>query len=250
MPRKTFPRKETIQPTMSVEQAIPLIQRQIERLGAITSLPFNHPAIDAWESTTVNILNAVYGQPNGELHQNTKEVRYAESGEPMYVGMSDAEIQRQHVLVQEKRKALLKAYLEQLEILAPVALSSSSAPIEAPEIQIVKLICRRFHIVERQLTRRHENRHTLEIRDEYDVQDLLHALLRLHFDDVRPEEWTPSYAGGSSRMDFLLKKERLVIEAKMTRSNLTERQVSEQLIVDIARYRSHPDCQDFGVLRL
>jgi REase_DpnII-MboI len=35
----------------------------------------------------------------------------------------------------------------------------------------------------------------------------------------------------------------MVIEAKMTRSNLTERQVSEQLIVDIARYRSHPDCK-------
>jgi hypothetical protein len=24
------------------------------------------------------------------------------------------------------------------------------------------------------------------------------------FDDIRPEEYTPSYAGGSSRIDFLL----------------------------------------------
>jgi hypothetical protein len=75
------------------------------------------------------------------------------------------------------------------------------------------------------------------------VQDLLQALLRLHFDDVRPEEWTPSYAGGASRMDFLLKNEQVVIEAKMVRSSLGERQIGEQLIVDAARYRAHPDCK-------
>jgi hypothetical protein len=97
-------------------------------------------------------------------------------------------------------------------------------------------------VIARQLTRRHDNRETLEIRDEYDVQDLLHALLRLHFDDVRPEEWTPSYAGGASRMDFLLKNEKLVVETKMTRSGLGDKQVGEQLIVDVVRYKEHPDC--------
>ena len=56
-----------------------------------------------------------------------------------------------------------------------------------------------------------------EIKDEYDVQDLLNALLRLNFDDVRPEEYTPSYAGSSTRVDFLLKKEKIVIEVKKTR---------------------------------
>jgi hypothetical protein len=49
---------------------------------------------------------------------------------------------------------------------------------------------------------RHDGRPTLGVGDEYDVQDLLHALLRLFFDDIRPEERTPSYAGESTRMDF------------------------------------------------
>jgi REase_DpnII-MboI len=52
------------------------------------------------------------------------------------------------------------------------------------------------------------------MKDEYDVQDSLHALLKLHFDDVRREEWTPSYAGSQSRMDFLLKREKIVVETK------------------------------------
>ena len=80
------------------------------------------------------------------------------------------------------------------------------------------------------------------MEDEYDVQDLLHALLTLEHDDIRPEVWTPSYAA-SSRMDFLLKFEQIVIEAKKTRSGFEARELGEQLIVDIQKYKQHPDCR-------
>jgi hypothetical protein len=59
-------------------------------------------------------------------------------------------------------------------------------------------------------------RPTLTINDEYDVQDLMRAILAIEFDDIRPEEWSPSYAGGSKRMDFLLKEESIVVEVKKT----------------------------------
>ena len=75
---------------------------------------------------------------------------------------------------------------------------------------VINIIFHKFHDVADQLTDRHDNRNSLHINDEYDVQDLLHALLTLYFDDIRPEEWTPSYAGSSSRMDFLLKQEKIV----------------------------------------
>ena len=101
----------------------------------------------------------------------------------------------------------------------------------------------RFHRVARQVRHRHDNRPTLNVEDEYDVQDLLHALLLLHFDDVRTEEWTPSYAGGASRMDFLLKNEQIVVEVKRSRPTLKAKEVGEQLIVDIERYHTHPDCK-------
>jgi hypothetical protein len=93
------------------------------------------------------------------------------------------------------------------------------------------------------LKARHDGRSTLEITDEYDVQDLFTAMLKLHFDDVRPEEWTPSYAGNSSRIDFLLKEFGLAIEVKMTRKNLDQKELTNQLAVDILRYQSHPDCK-------
>lgn len=79
---------------------------------------------------------------------------------------------------------------------------------------ILERMFMRFYKIARQLRNRHDNRQTLSIEDEYDVQDLLHALLHLYFDDIRPEEWTPSYAGKSARVDFLLKNEKTVIEVK------------------------------------
>jgi hypothetical protein len=101
----------------------------------------------------------------------------------------------------------------------------------------------KFHEISRQLRHRYNDRETLNITDEYDVQDLLHALLRLDFEDIRPEEWSPSYAGKSSRMDFLLKDFKIVIEVKKTRSGLGAKELGGQLIEDIARYKTHPDCE-------
>ncbi len=105
----------------------------------------------------------------------------------------------------------------------------------------VERILHRFHDVAKQLRHRHLARPTLELTDEYDVQDLVHALLLVNFDDVRPEETTPSYAGGSSRMDFLLKQEQVVIETKMTRHGHNAKKIADELLIDIARYRAHTD---------
>lgn len=104
-------------------------------------------------------------------------------------------------------------------------------------------IFKRFHIVARQLRDRYESRLTLDIKDEYDVQDLLHSLLQIFYEDIRPEEWTPSYAGSTSRMDFLLKDEQVVVEVKKTGDKLRDKQIGSQLIDDIARYGEHPDCR-------
>ena len=103
-------------------------------------------------------------------------------------------------------------------------------------------IIEKFHLVARQLRDRYDSRETLDVSDEYDVQDLFHALLYINFDDIRAEEWTPSYAGKCARQDFLLKEENIVIEIKKTRHGLSSKEIGDQLIIDIARYKSHPNC--------
>ena len=109
-------------------------------------------------------------------------------------------------------------------------------------LRFVERICRGFGEFLVPLAQRQHGRPPIVPEDEYDVQDFLHGVLRVFFDDVRPEDFAPERAGGRSRIDFVLKTERIVVEAKMTRPSLGASKVGAQLIVDIERYRSHPDC--------
>lgn len=148
-------------------------------------------------------------------------------------------VQAHHVLNYMMRAIeLRKLRLENQSLREALA---SDTPVDS--IQVLNDVCSRFHTVARQLRNRYNKRATLEITDEYDVQNLLHAVLRIFFDDVRTEEWTPSYAGGSARVDFLLKKPQIIIEVKKSRPTFGAKELGEQLIVDIARYRPHPDCK-------
>lgn len=128
----------------------------------------------------------------------------------------------------------------------PLALKAAASAAKAKGVKdpdFVLTLAERLHGVVRQLRARREDRPTLDVTDEYDVQDLFHALLSIHFDDVRKEEWAPSYAGAGSRMDFLLPEIEAVVETKMTRRGLEAKQLGEQLIIDIEKYKKHPACR-------
>ncbi len=154
-------------------------------------------------------------------------------GTPSYRGVENVRGVANAVLARVKRSS---SSLKSAQI-------SARTPSSPERIEVLFRIGERFHLVAKQLRNRRESRSTLDVSDEYDVQDLFHALLRIPFDDVRPEEWTPSYAGGSSRMDFLLPEIEAVVEIKKSRPGLSARELGEQLIVDIAKYNQHPSCR-------
>ena len=110
----------------------------------------------------------------------------------------------------------------------------------------VDLLCNRFHAVVNQLNqlkRAQKSPARSSVRSEYDVQELLHALLWIFFTDVRREDPVPQRAGASSRTDFVLKKEGIIVEVKKTRSTLRDNEVGKELIVDIERYKARNDCK-------
>lgn len=84
---------------------------------------------------------------------------------------------------------------------------------------------------------------TLAFDNEYDLQTLLHVLLRPWIKDIRPEEPTPSLAGRSTRMDLLLAKHKVVIELKYVRDPGHGRSLGQEIIVDVAHYKKHQDCE-------
>jgi DpnII restriction endonuclease len=66
-------------------------------------------------------------------------------------------------------------------------------------------------------------------------------MLRIFFDDIRAEEWTPSYAGSGSRIDFVLPEARLAVELKHSRASMSAKSLGEELLVDAQKYATHKD---------
>ncbi len=125
----------------------------------------------------------------------------------------------------------------------PVAAATAQGPRKPENIHelllvLVKNLRRAMH----PLTHRRKGSVALSFETEYDVQDLLHALLRPWVTDIRPEEFTPSYAGSSTRMDFLLPAHKLVLEMKFVRDTHHASKIGDELIIDIEHYRRHPQC--------
>ena len=124
---------------------------------------------------------------------------------------------------------------------------SASAPGDssshaANPLDLCRRLCHRFHAIARQLRLRGEYRATVAIEDETDVQDLLHALLRVQFDDIGTDEWTPRYSNDTPRTTFLLDHDALAVVVKKTRAGLSAKDLAEQLRLDIERYRTRERC--------
>jgi hypothetical protein len=126
---------------------------------------------------------------------------------------------------------------------APAAPVAGTAATMADAVGLLRKIGNRFHAVARQLRLRHEGRPTLEVEDEYDAQDVVHALLCLEFDEIRRETWQPGYAGGSPHTYFVAPRDRIVIEVKKTRQGVGAKEIAGQLEHDTQYYWTHPDCQ-------
>lgn len=80
------------------------------------------------------------------------------------------------------------------------------------------------------------------MEDDYDLQDLLCALLKVEFDEVGLEEWTPPYTGGAPRTGFLLHEDRIAVVAKKTRPALTVKELCDQVAADSSHYAARDKC--------
>jgi len=107
--------------------------------------------------------------------------------------------------------------------------------------ELLRIVIRGIPRAMQPLIHRRKGSTPLSFFSEYDIQDLLHSLLRPWISDIRPEEFCPSYAGSNARMDFLLPVHKLVIETKRIRDKAHASKVGDELIIDIEHYRKHQD---------
>jgi hypothetical protein len=119
--------------------------------------------------------------------------------------------------------------------------SVSFARSKMDSVDVILELAQRMADVAREFKRRHANRVGFELSDEYDYQDMLRGLLRIFFDDVRPEDAVPQVAGAASRVDFILPEVGVAIELKASRPSLDASKIGEELVVDTRRYQAHKD---------
>ena len=221
---------------MEQKKAIELLKELIVAGRKIDS--FNDGQRERWQLDCRAVLERVFGSDSRQLreymgvHWTPRVISQDQDKNREY-----KEVARRNGL--RRSMTILEASLNEVEQFWELDQAGRSID----PFRVIERLCNRFHACVRQLRDRHDNRPTLDVNDEYDVQDLIHAMLLLDFDDVRPEEWTPSYAGAAARMDFLLKREKIVLEVKRTRKGLNAKEIGEQLIVDCQRYKGHPDCK-------
>lgn len=115
------------------------------------------------------------------------------------------------------------------------------SPVEAAFTRI-HVIANRFHAVARQLRLRRDYRTTLEVEDQYDVQDLFGSLLKIDFEEVGSDEWMPGYGGFSSQNTFFVAQGQLALILKKTRPGWGPRDLQAELTIDIERYAAYPEC--------
>jgi hypothetical protein len=115
------------------------------------------------------------------------------------------------------------------------------SPTRAASLDVLEPLLRRVPHMARQLRDRQQSRPTLHVQDVLDLQDLVRAVLALHFDNVYPECRTPAYAAGT-RIDYLLEPAQVAVCCKLTCAGLTEKDLLAQLTEDGAYYERRGSC--------
>jgi hypothetical protein len=115
------------------------------------------------------------------------------------------------------------------------------SPADAGALATLEDLLRHLPCCIRQLRSRHGVRPPFRVEDEHDLEDLLRALLPLHFDPVRPLSRTPRYAL-DTRTDFLLPSAGIALAVKRTSLEVREGQLHNQLQEDVAFYERQQPC--------
>lgn len=216
-------------------QKIDKLSSVCNEIGQLIKLKYGNNDVQLWTIVTKDLLREFFGKECADEFV-ALEVK------PFFMAVGNESVdnfQESYQKTLQKQQAYLCAKIKYLKDFGEDTFVQD-APLDSNTVLTqLELLMNRFYLVVKQLRQRHDNRSTLDVEDEYDVQDLFHALLKLFFDDVRQEEWTPSYAGSSCRIDFFLDDFEIAIEIKMTRKGLGNKEASEQLAIDKDHYRSH-----------
>lgn len=224
---------------MDIEKKIKLLEKVLEKSSEVKIELNGDPTFQSWRNLTQRNLIKVFGEDSFEV----KEFKKLDFCYNPQITVGGTDYTNYHLSCFradfETIKENIENYIEDLK--EDMVDDEEIRNIEHDPIEDVENIFNKFHELVKIFENRSRNKPPLIIEDEYDVQYLLFALLRLYFDDIIDEESVPTQGGTRSFIDFLLKDESIAIETKITSPTLRNNKLTKQLNDDIGKYSQHPE---------
>ena len=171
--------------------------------------------------------------------EEVKEVRIVHTVEPQRVHAEryDAEMRSRRVNVIGFNRRLLP-FSNGEDMTFPLLFEGVSDREHSFDILLVERVCRRLPQAVRILTnRQRKGKASFEISDEYDVQDVLHGILRAYLKYSVQEDPIPKSAGTrSARADISIQDLGVLIEVKYARGPDDQRRIFEEFSQDLVLY--------------
>ncbi len=150
-----------------------------------------------------------------------------------------------HVQIQQDYRDGLKRTITELDsVVEQIELKLQHAGVTrmtaSAEIELVLQLCSRLNHSAKVLNRRRSNKQPFEVVDEYDVQDLLKAVLRAYFKYSVSEDPISKVANVSSRADFAIEDLGVIIEAKYVHSPNEQSRIVREFAEDLLLYSKCP----------
>lgn len=104
--------------------------------------------------------------------------------------------------------------------------------------EVVRDVLNNFsNAIQKIISGRRLNHPDFKIEDEYDVQDISYVILKSIFPNLREEDPIPKVGAKSTKIDLILREEKILIEVKMIKvKDSNETHFIEQLKVDFESY--------------
>lgn len=120
---------------------------------------------------------------------------------------------------------------------------ATSSTYRKDQLAILYKAIEKFTSASKSLTERRKGKPTIPIDDEYDMQDILHVILKPHFPSIKIEEVVSGKDSGRFlKIDFVLSKIKVAIECKCIRDKTHAKNLSKEINDDIQTYNEHQDC--------
>lgn len=205
----------------------------------LTFQELKRSVIDPWNAERpFSVSGVIVRSPD-----SVSEIRIVQTQQPMqrYADEHDARARARNIVdMATNRRELV--FSKGVEHTFELLFSGDDKAAPEPDAAMVERICARLPQTARVLANRsRKGRAPFDINDEYDVQDLLHSILRAYLKYSVQEDPLPKIAGAkSSRADISIEELGVLIEIKYARGPEDQKRIFEEYSQDLVLYAGWP----------